>query len=183
MTSDSEAVTGPMANPPHPGETLREDILPTLGLSVTDAASQLGVTRVSLSRVLNGHTFIPISLLRGPFVETSFAGSLEYGATESDAPRYDLNGAPIGTNNDSLSVVGQRLGFQFKIADWIAMSTERSSGSALSRRRNSRPARRHWAPSLAISRRRAASLTVARLGIERRAASADVRPMSSERVY
>lgn len=73
------------------------------------------------SRVLNGHTFIPISLLRGPFVETSFAGSLEYGATSSDAPRYDLNGAPIGTNNDSLSVVGQRLGFQFKVTDWLAL--------------------------------------------------------------
>jgi addiction module HigA family antidote len=40
-------------NPPHPGETLREDILPALGLTVTDAADQLGVTRATLSRVLN----------------------------------------------------------------------------------------------------------------------------------
>lgn len=44
-----------MHNPPHPGETLREDVLPALGLSVTDAAAQLGVTRVALSRLLNGH--------------------------------------------------------------------------------------------------------------------------------
>lgn len=43
-----------MHNPPHPGETLRDDIFPALGLSVTDAAGQLGVTRVALSRVLNG---------------------------------------------------------------------------------------------------------------------------------
>lgn len=43
-----------MHNPPHPGETLRDDVLPALGLSVTDAAGQLGVTRVSLSRLLNG---------------------------------------------------------------------------------------------------------------------------------
>ena len=43
----------PMHNPPHPGETLREDVLPALGLSVTDAAGQLGVTRAALSRVLN----------------------------------------------------------------------------------------------------------------------------------
>lgn len=43
-----------MFNPPHPGETLREDVLPALGLSVTDAAAQLGVTRAALSRVLNG---------------------------------------------------------------------------------------------------------------------------------
>jgi addiction module HigA family antidote len=47
-----------MYNPPHPGETLREDILPTLGLSVTEAAEQLGVARPSLSRVLNGHAAI-----------------------------------------------------------------------------------------------------------------------------
>ena len=42
-----------MYNPPHPGETLREDVLPALGLTVTDAAAQLGVTRAALSRVLN----------------------------------------------------------------------------------------------------------------------------------
>lgn len=47
-----------MYNPPHPGETLREDILPALGLSVKDAAAQLGVARTSLSRVLNGHAAI-----------------------------------------------------------------------------------------------------------------------------
>lgn len=41
-------------NPPHPGETLREDILPALQLNVTQAAEQLGVTRAALSRVLNG---------------------------------------------------------------------------------------------------------------------------------
>ena len=47
-----------MHNPPHPGETLREDVLPALGLSVTDAAAQLGVTRAALSRVLNGRAAI-----------------------------------------------------------------------------------------------------------------------------
>ena len=40
-------------NPPHPGETLREDVLPALRLTVTEAAAQLGVTRAALSRVLN----------------------------------------------------------------------------------------------------------------------------------
>jgi addiction module HigA family antidote len=47
-----------MHNPPHPGETLRDDVLPALGLSVTDAAMQLGVTRAALSRVLNGRAGI-----------------------------------------------------------------------------------------------------------------------------
>jgi antitoxin HigA-1 len=45
-------------NPPHPGETLREDVLPALGLTVTAAAKQLGVTRVCLSNILNGHAAI-----------------------------------------------------------------------------------------------------------------------------
>jgi antitoxin HigA-1 len=45
-------------NPPHPGEALREDVLPALGLSVTMAAECLGVTRPALSRVLNGHAGI-----------------------------------------------------------------------------------------------------------------------------
>jgi antitoxin HigA-1 len=43
-----------MRKTPHPGETLRDDMLPALGLSVTDAAQALDVTRVALSRVLNG---------------------------------------------------------------------------------------------------------------------------------
>lgn len=36
-----------MFNLPHPGETLKEDVLPALGLNVTDAAAQLGVTRAA----------------------------------------------------------------------------------------------------------------------------------------
>ena len=47
-----------MFNPPHPGETLREDVLPELGLTVTEAARQIGVSRVALSRVLNGRAAI-----------------------------------------------------------------------------------------------------------------------------
>jgi addiction module HigA family antidote len=47
-----------MHAPPHPGETLRDDILPALELSVTMAADQLGVTRAALSRVLNGRAAI-----------------------------------------------------------------------------------------------------------------------------
>jgi addiction module HigA family antidote len=47
-----------MYNPPHPGETLKEDVLPALGLKVTDAAAQLDVTRPALSRVLNGRAAV-----------------------------------------------------------------------------------------------------------------------------
>jgi addiction module HigA family antidote len=47
-----------MHNPPHPGETLREDVLPALGLTVTEAAEQLRVTRAAFSRVLNARAAI-----------------------------------------------------------------------------------------------------------------------------
>jgi addiction module HigA family antidote len=53
-----------MFNPPHPGETLKEDVLPALGLTVTEAAQQLGVTRTALSRVLNGHAAISPEMAR-----------------------------------------------------------------------------------------------------------------------
>jgi addiction module HigA family antidote len=43
-----------MHNPPHAGLTLRDDVLPALGLNVTEAAEALGVSRPTLSRVLNG---------------------------------------------------------------------------------------------------------------------------------
>lgn len=45
----------PMHNPPHPGETLRVDVLPELGISVTELARHLGYARPHLSKVLNGH--------------------------------------------------------------------------------------------------------------------------------
>jgi len=45
-------------SPSHPGETLKEDVLPALGLNVTEAAEQLGVARPTLSKVLNGQAAI-----------------------------------------------------------------------------------------------------------------------------
>ncbi|MGD0137432.1 MAG: HigA family addiction module antitoxin [Tepidisphaeraceae bacterium] len=45
-----------MHNPPHPGEVIRELCLVPLGLSVTGAAKALGVSRKSLSELLNGRS-------------------------------------------------------------------------------------------------------------------------------
>ena len=45
-----------MFNPPHPGEVIRELCLVPLGVSVTNAAKALGVSRKALSELLNGHT-------------------------------------------------------------------------------------------------------------------------------
>ncbi|MDH7801156.1 MULTISPECIES: HigA family addiction module antitoxin [unclassified Rhizobium] len=43
-----------MKFPVHPGELLREEVIAALQLSVTEAAERLGMSRVALSRVLNG---------------------------------------------------------------------------------------------------------------------------------
>ncbi|MDA1370831.1 MAG: HigA family addiction module antitoxin [Proteobacteria bacterium] len=47
-----------MHNPPHPGEILRELCLDPMGISVTDAAEALGVSRKTLSSILNGRAGI-----------------------------------------------------------------------------------------------------------------------------
>lgn len=44
-----------MLNPPHPGRFIRSEILDPLGLSVTATAEALGVSRPTLSNLLNGN--------------------------------------------------------------------------------------------------------------------------------
>lgn len=44
-----------MYAPSHPGEILKEDVLDEMGLSITDAADLLGVSRKTLSKVANGN--------------------------------------------------------------------------------------------------------------------------------
>jgi antitoxin HigA-1 len=51
-----------MHAPPHPGTKLRDDVLPELGLSVTQAATQLAVPRARLSRVLNGRAAVSVDM-------------------------------------------------------------------------------------------------------------------------
>ena len=43
----------PMKNPPHPGLSVRINCLEPLGLTVTEAAKRLGVSRAALSRLVN----------------------------------------------------------------------------------------------------------------------------------
>ena len=47
-----------MFNPPHPGEVIKELCLEPLGLTVTRAAAALGVSRKTLSAILNGRAGI-----------------------------------------------------------------------------------------------------------------------------
>lgn len=85
---------GRMFNPPHPGETLRDDVLPALGLTVTQAAEELGINRVTLSRVLNGKAGVSIDLalrleswLDGPTAENWLKGQLAYDLWQAEPHR------------------------------------------------------------------------------------------------
>jgi addiction module HigA family antidote len=49
------------AAPIHPGEVLREDVFPSLGLTVVDAAKNLGVTRQTLHRIIARHNPRPVT--------------------------------------------------------------------------------------------------------------------------
>jgi antitoxin HigA-1 len=43
-----------MKNPPHPGRIVRQDCVEPLGLTITEAARALGVTRQALNNLVNG---------------------------------------------------------------------------------------------------------------------------------
>ncbi len=45
-------------NPPHPGEILKEDVLPEMGITVGNFAAHLGISRPHLSKVLNSRASI-----------------------------------------------------------------------------------------------------------------------------
>lgn len=74
-----------MLAPPNPGSILKIDVLPNLGIGVTEAAAQLGVSRETLSRVLNGRRAISTDMairleawINGPTAETWLRLQAEY---------------------------------------------------------------------------------------------------------
>jgi addiction module HigA family antidote len=85
-----------MHNPPHPGEIIRVQCLEPLGLSVTDAAKGLGVTRKALSELLNGHSGVsPEMAIRlekafGSTAETWLRMQLAYDLWQAEQRTGDL---------------------------------------------------------------------------------------------
>jgi addiction module HigA family antidote len=73
-----------MYNPPHPGEILRELCFDPLGLTVSDAAKALGVSRKHLSAICNGHAGISpemairLSIALGTTAESWLQQQLQY---------------------------------------------------------------------------------------------------------
>jgi addiction module HigA family antidote len=65
----------PMKNPPHPGLSVKHDCLEPLGLTVTEGARILGVSRKALSDLVNGHAGIsPEMAIR---LDKAFGGGAE----------------------------------------------------------------------------------------------------------
>lgn len=75
-----------MHNPPHPGEVLRELCLEPMELSVTAAAKALGVSRKTLSTILNGHAGISPEMA----VRLSIAFNTSSESWMNQQAQYDL---------------------------------------------------------------------------------------------
>ena len=88
----------PMKNPPHPGAVVRELCIDPLGLTVTDVAKGLGVSRKTLSELLNGRSGIsPEMAIR---LSKAFGGSAESWLKQQML--YDL--AQAEKNADAINV-------------------------------------------------------------------------------
>jgi addiction module HigA family antidote len=78
--------TMPMKNPPHPGGFVFDECIEPLGLTITEAAQALGVTRVTLSELVNGRRGIsPEMAVR---LSKAFGGSAESWLVQQ--AQYDL---------------------------------------------------------------------------------------------
>ena len=75
-----------MKNPPHPGAVVLHECIEPMGLTITDAAKALGVTRNTLSELVNGK--------RGISPEMAVRLSKVFGGTEQgwlvQQAQYDL---------------------------------------------------------------------------------------------
>jgi antitoxin HigA-1 len=85
-----------MKHPPHPGAlVLRQCIMP-LGLTITDAAAALGVTRTTLSELVNGKRGISpemavrLSKVFGGSAESWLTQQAQYELAQVDAERIKL---------------------------------------------------------------------------------------------
>jgi addiction module HigA family antidote len=85
-----------MHDPPHPGEVLRELCLQPLGLTVTQAAQALGVSRKTLSSILNGRAGISpemavrLSIAFSTTAECWLKQQVQYDLARAEAKRRSL---------------------------------------------------------------------------------------------
>ena len=85
-----------MHNPPHPGEIVKELCLEPLGLTVTDAARALGVSRKTLSSIVNGRAGISaemavrLSIAFGTAAESWLNQQVQYDLWKAERGRKKL---------------------------------------------------------------------------------------------
>ena len=90
-----------MHNPPHPGEVLRELCLEPLGLTVTEAAKALGVSRKTLSGILNGRAGISpemavrLSIAFNTTAESWLHQQVQYDLWQAERRRKKLRVKPL----------------------------------------------------------------------------------------
>jgi antitoxin HigA-1 len=83
----------PMKNPPHPGGSVLRQCIEPLGLTITQAAAALGVTRTTLSELVNGKRGVSAEM--AVRLSKVFGGSAESWLVQQ--AQYDL--AHLQTNH------------------------------------------------------------------------------------
>ena len=90
-----------MHNPPHPGEVLMDGVFSETGITVTDFAERLGVSRVTLSRLLHGKSGVSADM--AVRLAAALGGSPE--AWLRLQANYDLNKAEIALKREVARIV------------------------------------------------------------------------------
>ena len=90
-----------MHNPPHPGEIIKELCLEPLGLTVTEAATALGISRKTLSSIINGRAGISpemavrLSIAFNTSSESWLNQQSQYDLWQAEQHRKDLDVTPL----------------------------------------------------------------------------------------
>jgi antitoxin HigA-1 len=88
-------------NPPHPGEVVREFCIKPLGITITDAAKALGISRKTLSELLNGHVGITtemairLSIAFDTTPESWLTQQMQYDLSQAEKKRDKLKVARL----------------------------------------------------------------------------------------
>ena len=92
-----------MYNPPHPGEIIKGLWLDPMGASITEAAQALGVSRKTLSKIINGNgrvtpeMAIRLSIALGSSPESWLGHQVAYDLWQAEQHRGELRVIPLMT--------------------------------------------------------------------------------------
>ena len=98
-----------MKSPPHPGRIVRQECLEPLGLTVTETAARLGVTRQNLNNLLNGKSGISpemairLSKAFGSRAEVWLGLQMEYDLAEAQKTAGKIKVTRVMPKNEELA--------------------------------------------------------------------------------